>query len=112
MKYLPRIAASGNEIEKYAHIYILISCARAEDAICARRKNQANFKARMFSWKSEQKITIFFRLGQYKSLLGQLYPQSMASSHYEGVDRPSPFPDSDVLGRMHLGIQSLFLQLY
>ena len=30
MKYLPRIAASGNEIEKFAHI--LISCARAEDA--------------------------------------------------------------------------------
>ena len=51
----------------------------------------------------------FSSYGQYKSLLEQLYPQSMASSHYEGVDRPSPFPDSDidVLGRMHLGIQSL-----
>ena len=34
--------------------------------------------------------------GQYKSLLGQLYPP-MASSHYEGVEKPSPFPGSYVL---------------
>jgi len=39
--------------------------------------------------------------GQYESLLGQLYPQSMASSLYEGVEKPSPFPDSDAPTSRH-----------
>jgi len=42
-----------------AYSYILRTRWRRHRAICARRKNQAHFKARVFPWKSEQKITIF-----------------------------------------------------
>lgn len=101
MKYLPRIAASGNDIEKYAHI--LISCARAEDAtgqFVQEGKTKRILKLGCSHGIRAKNHDFSLGYGQYKSLLGQIYPQSIASSYYEGVEKPSPFPDSDVLGRI------------
>ena len=45
-----------------SYSYILRTRWRRHRAICARRKNQAHFKARVFPWNPSKKSRFFFRL--------------------------------------------------